>query len=75
MELYEGIDIGDNVEGVRVCPNCGYEAERYVNIVNTPFMNGKRDKFYTWTCYGCKKELISYQDNRDCQNGETLAQS
>lgn len=75
MELYEGVDIGVNIEDVRVCPNCGHEDERYVNIINTPFRNGKRGKFYTWTCHSCEKELISYQEKRDYQDGKPLAQS
>lgn len=58
----EGFDIGNNVDKVKVCPNCGDVDERYATIVNTKQYNGKRAKFYTWTCYGCNKELISAQD-------------
>ena len=63
MKNYEGINVGDNVKEVEVCPNCGDKDERFSNIVNTPMVNGKRTQFYTWTCYNCKKELISAQDH------------
>lgn len=63
MKLYEGIDIGDNVEEVKVCPNCNTKDERFPNIISTPIRDGKRSTFFTWSCHHCKKELISYQEN------------
>lgn len=61
--MRKGIQIPDNTQEVVICPNCGDRDERYVNIINTPKVNGKRTKIYTWTCYGCDKELVSFQDN------------
>lgn len=71
MELYEGFEIADNVHVLERCPICDKRIwqDFFPNIVNTPFLDGRRGVFYTWSCVNCKKELISYQDNRDNQNG------
>lgn len=75
MELYEGIDIGDNVEYLKFCPLCKTSLHDFHNHVSVPNKKkNTKDVFYTWSCFLCKKEFISYQEKRDCQNGETLAQ-
>ena len=76
MQNCEGFELADNVQDLKNCPICDNRIwQEFPNIVNTPFFDGRRGTFYTWSCVNCKKELISYQKIRVHQNGETLAQS
>ena len=40
---------------------CFSNLQEFPNIVNTKFIEGERKTFYTWSCYSCRKEIISYQ--------------
>jgi ribosomal protein L37AE/L43A len=62
MEKFEGYDIGDNVKNLKECPNCGDTSYKPIAFVSTPMKEGKRRTFNTWTCFSCKKELVSLQD-------------
>ena len=58
----EGEMIEDNIKSLKKCPKCNNSnLQDFSNIVNTKFIEGERKTFYTWSCYSCRKEIISYQ--------------
>ena len=58
----EGKMIEDNIQSLKQCPNCNDQIMQEMPfLVNTKFIEGERKKFFTWSCFSCRTEIISYQ--------------
>ena len=61
----EGKMIEDNVKSLKNCSECNdLIMQEMPFFVNTRFINGERKTFFTWSCFSCRTEIISYQSNK-----------
>jgi uncharacterized protein with PIN domain len=58
----EGLMIEDNIQSLKRCPKCNdLIMQELPNLVNTKLSEGERKQFFTWSCYSCRTETMSYQ--------------